>query len=77
MAFNRGITPRNSPIASGARVLLTLLTLSLFFEILRLLTLTTATPISHLTQRHDDFGLKDAFIYHPGLVDTSAESSEH
>ena len=76
MASNRGITPRHSPFAFGIHLLLILLTLCLFFEILCLLTFTSATPIYHLTQRHDDFGSSDASIYHD-LIDSSIVASEN
>jgi len=70
MASNRGVTPRNSPFAFGTHLLFTLLTLCLFFEILRLLIFTSATPIN----RRDDFGPNDASMHH-GPTDWGADSS--
>lgn len=61
--------------AFGAHLLLTLLTLCLFFEILRLLTFTSATPINHLAQRRDDSGPSDGSIHH-GITNWGVESSE-
>lgn len=76
MSSIRRPTPRGSWFAIGTRLLLTLLTLCLFFEILRLLTFTSATPINHLAQRRDDSGSTDASIY-PGVIDTSIHTDDN
>lgn len=75
MAPNRRFAPRGSLLTFSTNLLLTLLTLCLFFEILRFLTFTSAAPIKVLTQRPDDSGPNDASIYQ-GLIDSDIESSE-
>jgi hypothetical protein len=74
MASNRALTPRGSPLAFGAHLLLTLLTLCLIFEILRLLTFTSATPINHLAQRGDDSGPDGPSTYYD-IIDTTVKTS--
>ena len=76
MAFRSEITPRRSLFALGAHLLLALLNLCLLFEILRLLTFTSATPINHLSQRRNAFGSNDDSGYQ-GLIDTGIELSEN
>lgn len=75
MTSNRRFAPRGSLLTFSTHLLLTLLTLCLLFEILRLLTFTSATPIKDLTHRRDDSGPNDASIYQ-GLIDSGIESSE-
>lgn len=76
MASSRKFTPRGSWFALGTHLLLTLLTLCLFFETLRLLTFTSATPINHLGQRRDDSGSDDLSIYQ-GFIDTSIDTGDN
>jgi uncharacterized protein YpuA (DUF1002 family) len=57
-------------------VLLTLLTLCLFFEILRLPTFTSAIPINRLARRCDDSESKDPSTCH-GTIDSSVDPNEH
>ena len=77
MASNKIFTPRDSPLAFGAHLLLTLLTLCLFFEILRLATFTSAIPTRRLAHhREDSGGPNDPRIYR-GSVEPSIASSEN
>jgi len=75
MTPNRTSKPRGSWFAIGTHLLLTLLTLCLIFEILRLLTFTSATPVTHLAQRRDDTGPNDPSMYQ-GVIDHIIGSSE-
>src|SRR3954468_2909278 len=76
MASRRGFAPRDSPLAFGAHLLLTLLTLCLFSEILRLATFTSAVPTNHLARRREDSGgPNDPRIYR-GSIEPCIESSE-
>lgn len=75
MASIERSTPRGSWSAFGTHLLLALLTLCLFFEILRLLTFTSATPNNHLAHRRDDYGSNDASMYH-GVIHPSIKPSE-
>lgn len=76
MASNRRSSPRGSPFALGTHLLLTLITLYLFFEILRLPTSTSAVPINHLACRRDDSGTNDAPTYH-AATDSSVGPMDH
>lgn len=76
LAFNRGLKPRHSPSGFNTHLLLTLLALFLFFEILRLPTLTSAIPIDHVARRRDDSGPNDPSIYNDA-IDSSVDSSEY
>ena len=75
MASIKKFTPRGSWFAFGAHLLLTLLTLCLFLETLRLLTFTSATPINNLAHRRDDSASNDASMF-PDVIDSSIKPSE-
>lgn len=74
MASSRVRTPSGSGFTFGAHLLLTLLTLCLIFEIIRLINFTSATPINHSVQRHEDSGSDGPSPYY-GVIDTTIKTS--
>jgi hypothetical protein len=73
MATCRGLPPHCSLSRLVLHLLFTLLTLCLFFEILRLATFTSASPVNQLTQRREISALNDPSLYR-GATDNSIAS---